>query len=1236
MRSKLFFIALTIISLCTIYSQSNSQSIMCSTQMPDSALNVATTCLDTARYFQTIPGETLSVKIKFHVIRRSDGSRLHPLTYTLLSDSLFNRMRTVYLNTNILINLILDSTINYIDNSDFYNGIQNFYVSVMDISARYDSAGHVNFYFLPDGTAEAFYGVGTEYGSIRIGDSKLYDSYTGDTTAIILIHELGHVFGLLHSFESIKGTEKITRQLSTRNCYSAGDFCCDTPAHPGRGNDDYLYQAYTDLCTVDTSLSHHVDPTGLRYVTQPVPLQPNIRNYMTYAQTHCRDHFTQEQGMIMRCHVSNWGSNNIKQQYVINKSSTIDNLGDSLFVFLNRRRYGGQSDRAILIESGGYFFTKPGALDNDTDRTTLKTLDTLNYSNGNWKNYSWNDDLTRTNVTTYFAYNDSILPQSNWNLTSAYFKRGYKDVKLLSQVDDITVDSLPFKFFDPWKATYSQTSSSRLMRFPPSRQDTSFKSWKTPFTPVGGALLDMEYNSSFSRRNSFYKARASRGLRPGFGGSWTEYNPDVTSFNAGGFVFLGWDTTQANTFYADTTIQPWNQRAIVFRDSNQTIKIKYESYLATSDLYPFSTNSQRHLCTDGNKHYLAYTLNSVVYITEKDSTVSGTWTSKKILDFGFTGSYSLDANDGRVFLVMTGNTNWKLLEYNPATGATSDTSAFTNGTFNNPVIALQKRTSAGDTLLVSVAESPEATNGLAISVKKRDKFNVYPTLKTTSFTQAAAGSTNPALVCDHDGNFHLAWQELRTIYYQKFSIDNNGNVTPASSTKETVTNCAAMKDGEKPSITVDKDQHPIITYITRFYDVNTNHWSGNPQSPYKNAVAVVKKFGSSSSTWGHEWLFAIKKRTSYDPVIGGNKEGSDKINAVWWSTFSGAQRKMHSVVGVPQPGASPKTHWTVKTFSDSGYTPIVSLSTAAAPFVAYVKDSTTLGSTKFRFLGWTSNASLLGYYSVSPDSVIEMRGVLLSGSTFNNGVAMTVFEDSLTEQDQPFVAMSDTTTLASVANIKDLVKTETFVASKVKLAVYRTAYGISDPNTASIFNTNTIEWFAEVRNAINDSLILSQRIARLAINESMPGIDSFFVSFVRQPVYVVMAAEYPPSIIDCRDLLQFYHEHTEMPWYSPLKYSPHYKTNILEKSYFSLEQNHPNPFNPTTEIVYHVFGNEENNLSLKIYDTFGREIKTLADGKHKSGRYSVKFNGSLLPSGLYIYTLTGEGTKITKSMSLVK
>ena len=85
---------------------------------------------------------------------------------------------------------------------------------------------------------------------------------------------------------------------------------------------------------------------------------------------------------------------------------------------------------------------------------------------------------------------------------------------------------------------------------------------------------------------------------------------------------------------------------------------------------------------------------------------------------------------------------------------------------------------------------------------------------------------------------------------------------------------------------------------------------------------------------------------------------------------------------------------------------------------------------------------------------------------------------------------------------------------------------------------------------------------------------------------------------------------------------------------FELEQNFPNPFNPTTKITFSL--PQRSNVILIVYDALGREVTALSKSVYEAGRYNIQFNGSNLASGMYFYTLTTSQRTMTKKMLLIK
>ena len=92
--------------------------------------------------------------------------------------------------------------------------------------------------------------------------------------------------------------------------------------------------------------------------------------------------------------------------------------------------------------------------------------------------------------------------------------------------------------------------------------------------------------------------------------------------------------------------------------------------------------------------------------------------------------------------------------------------------------------------------------------------------------------------------------------------------------------------------------------------------------------------------------------------------------------------------------------------------------------------------------------------------------------------------------------------------------------------------------------------------------------------------------------------------------------------------------NNIELSEYSLSQNYPNPFNPSTKIEYSI--PKSTNISLKVYNTLGEEVAVIFNGFRVAGKYTVNFDGSNLPSGVYYYRLITDDYNITRKFVLLK
>jgi hypothetical protein len=96
------------------------------------------------------------------------------------------------------------------------------------------------------------------------------------------------------------------------------------------------------------------------------------------------------------------------------------------------------------------------------------------------------------------------------------------------------------------------------------------------------------------------------------------------------------------------------------------------------------------------------------------------------------------------------------------------------------------------------------------------------------------------------------------------------------------------------------------------------------------------------------------------------------------------------------------------------------------------------------------------------------------------------------------------------------------------------------------------------------------------------------------------------------------------PWTPVFSFTTHSSSvgvkevDDIAKSY-SLSQNYPNPFNPSTNITYSIM--EPSLVTIKIYDIYGREVETLVNQFHSSGKYVTTWEPKNIPTGVYYYQI---------------
>jgi flagellar hook assembly protein FlgD len=94
-----------------------------------------------------------------------------------------------------------------------------------------------------------------------------------------------------------------------------------------------------------------------------------------------------------------------------------------------------------------------------------------------------------------------------------------------------------------------------------------------------------------------------------------------------------------------------------------------------------------------------------------------------------------------------------------------------------------------------------------------------------------------------------------------------------------------------------------------------------------------------------------------------------------------------------------------------------------------------------------------------------------------------------------------------------------------------------------------------------------------------------------------------------------------------------------ETEYAMLLGNYPNPFNPSTELVFKL--PYDGHATLEVFNIVGQRVATLVDEQMSAGEHRVIWNaqsdnGQRVPSGMYFYRLVTESGRETRKMLLLK
>lgn len=291
MKQFISHLALLAVLLCsTMGSSARAQGFCGVASTPDPDLESLTLRLPQQ--------ENYVMRVRLFIVRNSDGTggaSLGQAYYALEQSKLALEPHGICLSLNGIFAL-----------DDTYYATQFSSTKFAQLQSQYDAPDAVEIFVLPAQSWNQAQAGGIPTTFVVIPGQFLGSS---QSPSRVMAHELGHCFGLYHTFQGLPGTGGgCVEYVNGSNCNSCGDWVCDTPADPL-----ITESTVTTNCVYTGSA---VDPLGM-------PYQPSTTNVMSYTREACMQDFTAMQGLRMRYFI---GANPVLQPATVPDTGFVQNV----------------------------------------------------------------------------------------------------------------------------------------------------------------------------------------------------------------------------------------------------------------------------------------------------------------------------------------------------------------------------------------------------------------------------------------------------------------------------------------------------------------------------------------------------------------------------------------------------------------------------------------------------------------------------------------------------------------------------------------------------------------------------------------------------------------------------------------------------------------------------------------------------------------------------------------------
>jgi hypothetical protein len=595
------------------------------------------------------------------------------------------------------------------------------------------------------------------------------------------------------------------------------------------------------------------------------------------------------------------------------------------------------------------------------------------------------------------------------------------------------------------------------------------------------------------------------------------------------------------------------------------------------------TNSQRKMVRgSGGNLYLAYESDGNIFYTFSTDGTGTTWSGEAYANTPGTAGNSYPAiaeYNGNVYVVWqhANGSNWDIVyrvvsdpSSTPQTLASNFACASPGPT---PAIQASKPTSFQLLVLYSTSSTMQSKLTYTSNPLSAD-WNPYT-------VTGSSGGKNPSLAyrpTSSSSNFGVTWDigGGGTVYYQDF----NGGWGSATNISSGASGAGIYSNA----------------YSSYASDVNNNRlmaWQGYHQSLSLYVIIFSKNLNPSVYTEFGNYYY----HPYYRPVITGHD--NNHITLLWYSDGSSGYKTTYNGSSWSTPAGFGGNNVTVSINNPAGGTAYaMNMTGSYAPYSLVMSGGSLSKETTE---GWTYSRRI----SLSNNSTGNIVTLEMSNPVLTSGSGNPISLDYATNDDSTVYTMQNIGSTLTTLPVTPGGTSVTLQFAR-SLTIQRNGSG----------SGTTIPLIFEAVDAQTGAVLAQENVQVADGDTTLNGEDLMTLQFSNPSGHGVIfrLGAFPENLAEAYNVSFGQIYMAEDPNMPKVK-AKHDRFAQQKPTAFSLSNNYPNPFNPTTTLDFQLAS--AGYVIMTVYNSLGQEIKTLVDGEKEAGTYSVRWYAGDSPSGIY-------------------